>query len=263
MFDVLISVVITTHNRSIKILNRALQSVLKQTYPHFEIIVVDDSDFDYVGRACIKGFVLELSRKDNRISYVQHCDCRGLSVARNTGIDNSNGEYIAFLDDDDEWLPEKLSRQVSKFLSKDVALVYCGGYQLSDVTGEIEKIQSRYCRGSVFYELLKGNWIGYPSFVMFSKKALIEVGGFDENIPYMEDFDLYLRLSKIYHIDYVNDYLAIYHEHFGEQLSDSAVDYFLGLKYMMEKYSRYIVKFKDIHNRWVERISEAKKELGM
>ena len=102
-----VSVIITTYNRA-HLVGKAIKSVLNQTFQDFELIVVDDGSTDNTEEV-INSF------NDTRIRYIRHKINKGGNAARNTGLRNSKGEYIAFLDSDDEWLPEKLERQLEVF----------------------------------------------------------------------------------------------------------------------------------------------------
>ncbi len=102
-----VSVIIPTYNRA-NLVSRAIKSVLNQTYQDFEIIVVDDCSEDNT-EEIVKSF------NDSRIRYIKHKKNKGGSAARNTGIKRARGKYIAFLDDDDEWLPSKLEKQIMLF----------------------------------------------------------------------------------------------------------------------------------------------------
>src|SRR6056297_2055943 len=108
----LVSVNLTTYNRA-HLLHRAIKSVLNQAYKNLEIIIVDDGSDDNTYE------VLEnLGKNDNRINYIKHAKNRGNAAARNTALKNSSGEYIAFMDDDDEWIdPHKIEKQISIFLN--------------------------------------------------------------------------------------------------------------------------------------------------
>jgi len=103
----LITAIIPTYKRPFKLLERALRSVLAQTYRNIEVVVVDDSPSTYQGRAEIAANI----HLDDRVTYIQHDAQKGACAARNTGLAHANGKYIAFLDDDDEWLPEKIELQ--------------------------------------------------------------------------------------------------------------------------------------------------------
>ena len=114
----LVSVVIPTHNRA-DLLPRAIDSVLNQTYSNFEIIVVSDGSTDNTEEV-----VKSYSDKDSRIRFIGYSPARGGNIARNTGIEAAKGEYVAFLDDDDEWMPEKLKKQIKVMESNpDIGLV--------------------------------------------------------------------------------------------------------------------------------------------
>ena len=111
MLNSKISIVIPTYNR-VDFLPKAIQSVLNQTYRNWEMIIVDDGSTDNT-EEIVKGY------KESRIQYIVHKYNLGLSAARNTGIKKSRGEYIAFLDSDDEWFPEKISCQMNIFQKED------------------------------------------------------------------------------------------------------------------------------------------------
>lgn len=117
----LVSVVIPTHNRA-DLLPRAINSVLKQTYTNIEVIIVSDGSTDNT-RDVVDSFI----KNDDRVKFIEYTPSKGGNVARNKGIEASTGEYIAFLDDDDEWLLEKLKKQVEIIESdKEIGLVYTG-----------------------------------------------------------------------------------------------------------------------------------------
>ena len=107
-----VTVIIPAYNRAY-VISRSIASVLAQTYPYFEIIVVDDGSVDNT-EAVVKSF------KDSRIKYIRHEVNKGISAVRNTGINEAAGEYIAFLDSDDEWLPTKLEKQMHILKNKSL-----------------------------------------------------------------------------------------------------------------------------------------------
>ena len=165
-----VSVIIPTHNRA-RFLREAISSVLNQTFQDFEILVVDDASDDNT-REVVAGF------EDIRIKYFRHDTNRGGSAARNTGIRNSMCSYIAFLDDDDEWFPEKLGKQMELLLASDpkVGAVYTGYLDVDKATGQVigEQLPSRrgnlptslsreLCRQCIFgpsdKRLFKPGWV--------------------------------------------------------------------------------------------------------
>jgi glycosyltransferase involved in cell wall biosynthesis len=201
-----ISVVIPTYKRA-NIIRRAIDSVLKQTFQDFEIIVVDDCSNDNTEQV-VKAI------QDRRIIYIKHTTNKGGCAARNTGIKAAGGEYIAFLDSDDEWLPKKLERQYARFqeLDTNVGVVYCGMHQIDDKGALLRDILP-VKQGQLLEDLLIGNCVGSFSVVMIRKIFLEKVGYLDESLPSCQDWDLYLRLSKFSEFYYVKDVLINYYIH--------------------------------------------------
>ena len=121
-----VSIIIPTYNRA-HLIDRSIQSVLNQTYQDFELIVVDDGSTDNT-----EDIIRQFQEKDKRIKYIKHDKNKGGSAARNTGIKNSRGEYIAFQDSDDEWFPEKLEKQIEIIECTDpkVGIVYSDMFKI-------------------------------------------------------------------------------------------------------------------------------------
>lgn len=247
----MISVIITTYKREPALIVRAINSVLNQTYRDIEIIVVDDSPADYLLRNDVERAVYECQKDDEgiHISYIQHERNRGACAARNTGIDLAKGEYIAFLDDDDEWLPEKLEKQIQVMLSKDVALVYCGRICKNDITGESVVEKTFYCKGDIFTQLLYSNFVGSTSFPLLKSDCLKQIGGFDEKMLSAQDYDVWLRIAEKYQIDYVAEPLVIYHEHDGEQITTNPIKKISGLERLNAKYEDYLEHNRNLWHR--------------
>ncbi len=200
-----ISVIIPTYNRR-HLLPFAIQSILDQTYTDFEIIVVDDASTD--------GTKEVLSRfKDKRIRYIRHGENRGISAARNTGIHASKGDFVAFLDDDDTHLPGKLMSQLNIIESSDlnVGLVYVGIQYVDEYGNPIGiSLPSK----SIWYGLSHSDFIGGQT-PLVRKKCFDEIGVFDEDLPYFEDRDMWLRLSDKYKFTFVKAPLARIRQHSG------------------------------------------------
>jgi glycosyltransferase involved in cell wall biosynthesis len=185
-----VTVVITTFNRA-TIVGRAIRSVLAQTFQDWELIVVDDCSTDETEQA-VRSF------SDGRITYLRHDRNRRQAAARNTGIRRARGEFVAFLDDDDEWMPEKLQKELEVFRNSDpeVGLVYSGRMML-DQQGRVVKIRIPAECGWVHEALLEWDLIGSPSRVMVKKQVLDHLGGFDETFLNCEDYELWLRVTKV------------------------------------------------------------------
>lgn len=196
----LISVIIPTYNRSATI-ERAINSVRKQTYKNIEIIVVDDGSTDLT-----KKIVKDLQKKDDRISLYENSKNIGPAATRNRGVIFAKGDYIAFQDSDDEWLPEKLEKQMDKFhQDPEFVLVYCpflrceNGREFQIPSKDTDK---KLLEGDLYFSLLEKNKIGTP--VMLIEKRIFEqIGGFDEKLGAFEDWDLAIRISQRGKIGYV------------------------------------------------------------
>ena len=199
-----VSVIIPTFNRS-NLISRAIKSVLNQTFKDFELIVVDDGSTDNTEE-------LVQSFHDTRIIYIKQKN-QGPASARNTGILKSRGEYIAFLDSDDEWVPSKLKNQIKLFQNSRMKnLGFVGGKTLGiNLQGKFVKITKAYQKGCILKECLNREL--KPPFInsntaMIRKSVLNEVGHFDENLIYNEDTDLWIRIAKKYNFDMVNEVIS-------------------------------------------------------
>jgi len=195
-----VSVVIPVFNRPAAV-KRAIESVLAQTCQDFEIVVVDDGSKTDTA-AAISAFA------DPRIRLIRHEQNLGGSAARNTGIRAGSGEYVAFLDSDDEWLPTMLERQLDVFerSSERLGLVYTGTERIfadGSITRRIPRREADLTRA-----LLTENVVGETSVGMVRRRALDAIGGFDERLPASQDLDLWLRLSERFLAEAVPDALV-------------------------------------------------------
>ena len=181
--DVEISVVIPSYN-SRGGLARSVNAALKQTYQNIEIIVVDDNNPDTEARHNTEG-IMAAYRDNPKVRYLKHEKNKNGAAARNTGIRAAKGRYIAFLDDDDEWLPEKLERQLAYIQSHaEFDCVYC----LSSVNGKKEYIIP--FEGNAIIPLLMNRTKMFTPSLMFTKKSLMAIGGFDESFRRHQDYEL-------------------------------------------------------------------------
>lgn len=206
--DELISVVITTYGR-ISELKRAIESIINQTYQNLEIIIVDDNVDLEISRQLsliIKEF------KDNRLIYIKNEKNLGGALSRNVGIEKANGKYIAFLDDDDEYLPQKVEKQYNLFketTDKRLALVYCYCEGIKD--GKITDHYNYNYTGNCLYQAMKG-CIAATSQWMCKKDYLENVGCFSD-VPCKQDSTVIIKLLvEGYTINRVPEILSLYHE---------------------------------------------------
>jgi glycosyltransferase involved in cell wall biosynthesis len=201
-----LSVVIPTYNRA-HLIKRSITSVLCQTYHDFELIIVDDNSTDNT-REVVTGI------NDSRIRYIKHEKNMGNAAARNTGIKNSRAEYIAFQDDDDEWMPDKLEKQMICFTdpSSKIDVVYSGFWRTGDNKKTFTPAQDILQKeGNIHTELLKKNFITTPV-VVIKKECFSKAGMFDENISRLVDWEMWIRVSKYYNFKYINKALLISEE---------------------------------------------------
>jgi glycosyltransferase involved in cell wall biosynthesis len=238
-----VSAVITTHKRSPEIVERAIKSVLSQTWERMELIVVDDSPADFAQRADVRRMVEGYATQNVR--YIAHERCMGACAARNTGTEHALGEFIAFLDDDDEWKPNKIERQMSAFTDESIALVYCGREIKNDTTGSVTPSPFRGLSGRVYPELIKQNFIGSTSFPLLRKSVLEAVGGFDVLMEASQDFDVWLRIAKEYDVAFVEESLVVYHIHDGERITSNYARKINGWERLNEKNADYLAAHRD------------------
>ena len=205
----LVSVVIPTHNRGYCI-ERAIHSVLNQTWHNLELIIVDDASTDNT-----ESVVGNIS--DNRLRYIKLEKNGGANHARNVGIQHANGNYVAFNDSDDEWLPKKLEKQIQlmklqeRIEGEQVGAVYCvmtkyKNGEVYEIAPQME-ILSENGMGDI-YEYLQGNMFISTQTLLFRKKVLEDVGFFDENLKRLQDWELLLRVAQKYKFYLVQENLV-------------------------------------------------------
>jgi glycosyltransferase involved in cell wall biosynthesis len=211
----LISIVIPSYNGA-AFLTEAVDSALNQTYHPTEVIIVDDGSTDDTRSV--------LERYGDRIRYVYQKN-RGLAGARNSGIMVSNGSFLAFLDSDDVWFPEKLEKQYPFFLrDQRIGLVHSDVYDWYPERGE-KAINNcgRHCfDGDCLSQLYKENRV-LPSSVVLKKHCIDSVGVFDEKLRSAEDWDLWIRVARRFLFGYVDEPLVLYRQHIGNMSRNYAL----------------------------------------
>lgn len=181
----LVSIIIPTHNRK-ELLNRAIYSALNQTYSPIEIIIVSDGSTDGTD-----AFVTAIQKAHPQVKYFKHNISKGAPAARNYGIREANGEYLTFLDDDDEMLADNI-QYCMQYYNDDYAYV-CTGYTRitpKSTTDILPKNIITY--DAMLYKIVTGNQI------LARKERIVKLGGFDETLLSSQDYDLWLRLNKRY-----------------------------------------------------------------
>jgi glycosyltransferase involved in cell wall biosynthesis len=205
----LVSVIIPTYNRA-SVLERAIRSVLGQTFRDFELIVVDDGSIDSTTHL--------LNSFDGNLKALAQ-ENQGVSAARNLGIKESTGVLLAFLDSDDEWLPGKLARQTALFDGRNPNFV-CHTDEIWLRNGkELQQKEIHLKQGGRFFRRALERCLISPSSVMISRELLDRIGWFDEELPAAEDYDLWLRITAFHEVDFVPEKLVIKHGGRADQLS--------------------------------------------
>jgi len=207
----LVSVIIPTHNRG-WILNDAIGSVLAQEYANYELIVVDDGSTDHTSKILDEcPDTIKIIRQENA----------GVSAARNQGIRSASGDLIAFLDSDDLWLPQKLTRQIVFFESNPDALI-CQTEEIWVRNGVRVNPKKRHKKESgIIFERSLALCLVSPSAVMIRRRLFDEVGLFDESLPACEDYDLWLRIGYRYPVYLIDPPLIVKRGGHSDQLSKS------------------------------------------
>ena len=240
-----VSVVIPTCNRA-EFLSTAIGSVLNQSFQDFEILVVDDGSSD--------GTAELLQELDNpKIRSFRHDTPRGGAAARNTGILHCNGDYVAFLDDDDKWYPKKLACQmeVMRKSQPEVAAVYTGYVIIDRVSRKVCGRMIPSLRGNLYPKLLESNPIGGTSSVLLKRVCLEKVGLFDESLPSFQDRDLWIRISREFQFDCIADVLLNYFVHPNKVWTN--LDALMrGLEIMLKKYGSSAAFKKQCSARYLE-----------
>ncbi|MDD4689312.1 MAG: glycosyltransferase [Eubacteriales bacterium] len=213
----LVSAVITTYKRKPEMVVRAAKSILNQTYKNIELFVVDDSPSDYEFRDDVRDALAGIG--DERLQYIMHEKNMGACAARNTGITASKGEFLSFLDDDDEWVEEKIEKLMEKMIHPEIGLVYCGHFVINEMNSTITEKKCRQLSGDVYDELFFSNFIGSTSFPLIRRECFEKVGMFDVEILSLQDYEMWMRISKEYKVDYVDLPLIKYYIHLGEQIT--------------------------------------------
>lgn len=206
----LVSVIIPTFNRSVWV-TEAVASVLAQTFRDFELLVVDDGSTD--------GTLDALAPFFKQIKVLRRPERRGVSAARNLGITAARGEWLAFLDSDDLWLPDKLARQVA-FAKAHPGLLICQTAEIWLRNGKRVNPPATHRKvgGDIFLPSLERCLVS-PSAVMLHRRLLDEVGTFDEALPAAEDYDLWLRIAWRHPVGLVPEPLVIKRGGHADQLS--------------------------------------------
>lgn len=211
----LVTAIVTTCARPVSVVRRALVSVAEQTWKKLEIFLVNDAPENRT----LAGELEKLCAEYETVTYLEMPRNSGANAARNFGAKRARGEYLAFLDDDDQWAPKKLALQLTA-ITPEAAIVYGNTQILMEETGKTRlRFQNPMPEGNLYPELFRCNLIGSTSFPLIRRSVFDAVGGFDETVPALQDLELWLRIAKNHPVRYVPEVLGTYHFHRGDRIS--------------------------------------------
>lgn len=233
----LISVIIPTYNRA-HLVTDAIDSVLNQTYEYFELFIVDDHSTDNTKE------VVE-QYEDERVKYLINTRSKGAQGARNTGLDAAKGEWVAMLDSDDIWLPEKLEKQVC-FIQKNEKKIVGLSTATANYDFDSDSILQINIPSIESYsteELLYKNHLGpaFSSFI-FKKEKALERGGFDEKFPAMQDMDFYISLSLDENIHVLQEILVYIRVDNEDRISKNYQKKLMAARLLEKKYNHMVLR---------------------
>ncbi len=202
--EILVTAIIITHNR-LEFLPRAINSVISQTYSNVECVVVSDNSDDGTDEYC-------KYRNDITFISITKSESKGGNHARNIGIKVAHGMYVAFLDDDDYWLPEKIEKQLAIAIEKESGFVYCRRYfEWQDAEGTHRYDEDvKECPEGDLSETILTRLVSSTSTFFVKKDLLREVGMFDEKMSMWQDYDLSIMLAQKTHVFCVMEPCAVY-----------------------------------------------------
>lgn len=229
-----VSVVIPSYGRDVDIVSRAVESALAQDYSPIEVLLVDDNIIGDERCAALEAYCL----KYDNVTYVKTAGKQGACAARNLGFEKSKGAYIGFLDDDDEWMPEKVSASIPLF-TEGVGMVGSRGYQVTiDKDGRhVEPYMPvKWIPEPTFIDLLRFDSVGTTTLAIIERGCFEAVGGFEEELPARQDYEMWLRISKKYRIVLSERFLFNHYIYDGEQISKNHQRALDGLKFIYNEF---------------------------
>ncbi|MGH0430439.1 glycosyltransferase family 2 protein [Bacillus hominis] len=237
----IVSVVIPLYNAE-KYIEETMESILNQTYKHIEIVIVDDGSKDQSS-----SIVKNLEQKyPGQIKYVSQ-ENQGVSVARNTGIENASGEYVAFLDSDDLWHPTKIEKQVESMHKNNMNACYCGYMNFYEETGEKVEHTTNFIKGDMTKAFLTHQVVAQTSTWIFKRSIVMDHNiRFTPGCSWGEDLEFLFKLMSVTNVCYVDEYLTYYRILSEGNLSSKYKDYELKTAKELEVFNR----MKDwVHNK--------------
>ncbi len=233
----LVSAIVPSYNRERLVID-ALESIRAQTYRPLEVIIVDDGSDDGTRDKVSEWKAMHDNGGDFIVRYVYQKN-QGGNVARNRGIEEADGFWIAFLDSDDLWHPEKLERQIACFSSSpDVGAVYCGLRQIDVASGKIPDTRERsYPQGWIFERMIVRDVTAPTSTYVVRKDVFSKTGLFDVELLARQDWDMWIRISRYFQILCVEASLVDFRHHSGARTASNPQKEIDAYRKILEKYA--------------------------
>lgn len=254
----MISVILPTYNRAY-CLEASMRSVLNQSYPDLELIIVDDGSDDGT-----KELVGKIQKTDPRVRYFYTQINQGAAAARNYGIEQANGDYVAFQDSDDLWRQEKLSVQMQRLEETGAQFCYhevqydFGNRQYAILPQREIPVDKK--EGDIYAQMLYDNLVACPA-LLVKRTCINQIGMFDTQMKALEDYDLALRLAKEYKAAFV-DQVLVDTGYTQGSVSLQAVNYLNASCNLLAKYKADYLATNTLNHR-LERILEDSKRIGL
>lgn len=254
-----VSIILPTYNREHSI-RKSIESILQQTYSHWELLIIDDGSTDRT-----EEIAADIAVSDSRVHYYRQSQNRGVAAARNEGIRQAQYDYIAFQDSDDIWKEDKLEKQMRIFEQQPrVGMVYCAyeGTRQDGVTVQVpdDSVDTENLQGNLYRQLLRRNVIGGPTAVI-RRECLDKVGGFDETLTCLEDWELFLRIAQMYEIGYAAEPLLVADIHEGG-VSSRVGGYFQARCAMIVRHKSALIEY-GLFQQTAEQILMMAKDAGV
>ena len=259
-----VSVIITTYGRDIKIVKEAVESADNQTFDNLEVLIIYDNGYGTEKQLDNQKFFSKSGYR--RVRYLANKKNEGVQYSRNRGILESEGEFIAFLDDDDVWFKDKIEKQMKLMQgTENCGMVFCDGYYMlndGEVAKEKDHDPDAFKQEITHRMLLMNDYIGTTSQALIRKDALAKGGLFDINLPARQDYEMWLRISKNYTLAGVNEPLYYYRVHEGVQISKSSNKAYIGLSVILRKYADEYKGYPEAKARLLLKMAKRKKDMG-
>lgn len=240
----LVSIITITRNRGI-LIHRAIESILNQTYANFEYIIVDGASTDNTKE-------IVNTYNDSRIKFIGLLENYPIPRTINIGFENSKGDYITFLDDDDEYLPTKIEKQLHLIqeLPEKYGFVYCWMSYFDNKTMDFLYTHKAELRGNIFTEIIEKPIISGTPTYFFRRSVFEQIGGWKDGIGIISDWELAARTCQKYLVDYIPESLVkVYVNHESRRMSELGY-YNNFLERLITFHSYFLSEFKDIFDKY-------------